>query len=287
MTKDKEILDGIEKTLEETEAALDRIESAADDVVRRPAVYLAVGITVGAATGAGIAWFISKRHYRLKYERLAEQEISEAKAFYNRLAKDDLVKPADSAESDERGVSKLTETGERAVRAMTNYQGRGIVSAPEDGTLMREVEEEETEIEVVPVTSNVFDARNSDDVWDQDAEEAHRATLNAGDPYIISHMEYNENENSYDQRTFTYFAEDDVLVDDSDKPIDLIDAVVGEGNLTRFGHGTLDNRIVHIRNDKLGMDFEIVKNERSYSKEVLGIQHSDGPTVRKMRRDRE
>jgi hypothetical protein len=258
----------------QVEEAIEQVIDTVDVAPGRPAVYIAVGLVVGAGAGGSIAWFVAKRRYKLKYEVLAQQEIAEAKAFYNKLAKSEL-----NWNGEEPNEQKLSERGAEAVDALVNYRG--------DGAAVREVvvSEEVTEVEVRPVTSNVFEQNRAELIWDQDREDEYRATIGEGEPYIICQKEYMENENDYEQKTFTYFAEDDVLVDDKDSPIELIDMVVGEDNLTRFGHGTTDNRIVLIRNDKLRLDFEIVKNDGSYSKDVLGFQHSDGPKVRKMRRD--
>lgn len=256
------------------EEAVDNVIDSVDVVSGRPAVYLAIGIVVGAGAGGSIAWIVAKRRYQFKYETLAQQEIAEAKAFYNQLAKSELNRSVDEPDEQE-----LTQQGAEAASALMNYRGDGAAV----GDIV--VVEETTEVEVRPQTSNVFERNRADLVWDQDQEEAHRATLNVDEPYIICQKEYMENEDDYSQVSFTYFAEDDVLVDEKEKPIDLVDSVVGEDNLTRFGHGTTDNRIVLVRNDKLRMDFEVLKNDGSYSKEVLGFQHSDGPKVRKMRRD--
>lgn len=270
-TNNKELLDTVEKTLDLQEEALDKIENASNVVSRRPALRVAIVSAVALGAGAGIAWFVAKNRYEAKYAKIAEREIAEAKAFYSRLyKKDEYATPGETAEA--LGVG-----GTEAAVALERYGAKKLAEVAVEVT-------ETTEVEVSPVTTNVFDnSESDDDVWDQDKEEAYRASIGDDEPYVISHMEYNENENDYQQTSLTYFVEDDVLVDEKETPIDAVDMVVGEGNLTRFGHGVMDNRIVFVRNDKLGMDFEIVKNDGSYSKLVLGFQHSDKPQVRKFR----
>lgn len=250
------------------EETVDTIVTSADALARsaRPKLgYLAVAGTLGLVGGATAAWFVAERHYKAKYARIATQEIAEAKEFYARLhKKDDFATP-------EGAVSALSASGAEAAEALAIYQGKD----PDPADIMVE----QTVIE----ETNIFAERESNDEWDQEKEEEARTTLNADEPYIISQEEFLINENDYQNPSLVYFAEDDVLVDDQEKPIELIDPVVGEDNLTRFGHGSKDNRIVYIRNDKLGCDFEIVKNEGNYARDVLGLQHSDGPRVRKMR----
>jgi hypothetical protein len=75
----------------------------------------------------------------------------------------------------------------------------------------------------------------------------------------------------YEKATVTYFSHDDVLADERDARIDGIDEQFGLENLERFGHGSEDPNIVYIRNDKLQIDFEVVKSDGSFTAEVLGI----------------
>lgn len=90
-------------------------------------------------------------------------------------------------------------------------------------------------------------------------------------PYIISQDEFLENENGWQQITLTYYSQDNVLVDEREDPIEDIEAVIGEVALQNFGLQTSDARTVHVRNEKLGIEFEIVQNDGSYTKEVLGL----------------
>lgn len=257
------------------------IDSAADLVDGRVSGsnlgHLAIVSAIALGAGAGIAWFAAKRHYTAKFEEVLEQERLEIKAFYAQLhKKDEYATPGDAAEALGTQVVPVA-----AAKALQEYGSENLNDVAVQVT-------ETVEVEVHPepelIQSNVFRDRESKQPWDQEGEEAARETLSPGEPYIISAEEFGVNENDYDQKTLTYFAEDDVLVDEKDQPIDQIDMVVGEENLTHFGYGSNDNRIVLIRNDRLGMEFEVVKNEGSYSKLVLGFQHSsDEPKVRKFR----
>lgn len=248
------------------EETVEPVVSSVVDVAGRAEVpklgNLALAGAVGLVGGATVAWFVAKRHYKSVYETLAEQEIAEAKEFYARYHKVGEYSTPEGA---------VSASGIAAAEALTRYQGGN--PEPEETVVV----EERTE------ATNVFVSRQANDEWDQDAEDQLRTTIGDNDPYIISKDEFMANENDYQNPSLAYFAEDDVLVDEQEKPIEQIEMVVGEDNLTKFGHGSGDNRVVYIRNDKLGCDFEIIKNDGSYSKEVLGFQHSDGPKVRKFR----
>lgn len=84
---------------------------------------------------------------------------------------------------------------------------------------------------------------------------------NVEKPYVISPEEYGDIE-EYDCIELTYY-EDGVLTDDGDEIIDDVDAIVGEGSLETFGDYEDDS--VHVRNDRLKCDYEILRDPRKYS----------------------
>lgn len=109
------------------------------------------------------------------------------------------------------------------------------------------------------------------ETWDYPAEMAQRTP---DEPYVIHQEEFNEEEPGYPQVTYTYYATDDVLTGEDDIPVPHADIVVGQTNL-KFGHGTDDENVVYVRNDKLELEMEICRSPGSYEIEVLGLEHSD------------
>lgn len=274
----KETLDTIEKSLDVIENNLDKIEDVQAYIADQRARIFGSGVVVGLSAGLAVgtvAYILAKRHLQTKYNDILEEERLAMKAYYERHYKQgDFETPATAAE---KLGAQVAET------AMKDYRGQGARAAR---VAEREVvvAEEKTEVEVDVVeptetteTKNIFTENESDFIWDQEQEESKRAA-NPDEPFIITDEEFQNGENDYEQITLTYYSEDDVLVDQQEKPIPAgeVDKTVGEGNLLRFGHGSRDNRIVYIRNNILSYDFEVVKRESSYSKEVLGFQHSAG-----------
>lgn len=81
-------------------------------------------------------------------------------------------------------------------------------------------------------------------------------------PYVISPEEFGELDN-YRTIGLTYFA-DGILADDSDDEIvEDVDNVVGFDSLNHFGK--YDEEAVHVRNDAMKCDYEILKDRRKYS----------------------
>jgi len=126
---------------------------------------------------------------------------------------------------------------------------------------------EEPEPEVI--IRNVF-AEAGDD-WDYEVEKRNRDSTA---PYVLHKDEFYGEELGFTQHTYTYFDGDDILADEEDKPIYNHETIVGD---MRFGHGSGDNKVVYIRNEKRKEEYEIVKDPGLYSVEVLGleIEHND------------
>ena len=81
-------------------------------------------------------------------------------------------------------------------------------------------------------------------------------------PYVISPDEFGEFED-YDTETLTYYS-DGVLVDDQDNVIEDIEGIVGRDSLNTFGR--YEDDAVHVRNDALKTDYEILSDIRTFTK---------------------
>lgn len=232
--------------------------------------FLIAGVGVAAlAAGAFIGYKYAVRKLSKKFDADLDLEIISLKDYYARVNKDGEYETPESA------VAALIEV--EAADAVRTYRGES--PAPIIRT------------ESVVVERNIFtDAVVDANDFDYEAEVASRDT---GAPYVISFDEFNDNELEHQQNTLTYYLRDDTLCDERDSPIDNVNVVVGDDNLVRFGHGSKDKNIVYIRNEKLGLDFEIVKSASSYVKDVLGLddepelRHSELRRRRQYRRDDE
>lgn len=98
--------------------------------------------------------------------------------------------------------------------------------------------------------------RNSDKISKEEKEEP---PMDA--PYVIPPEEFGEFED-YEKIDLKYFA-DCVLTDDNYEPVDDVDDVIGLDSLDHFGDYEPDS--VHVRNDRLRCDYEILKDVRNYS----------------------
>lgn len=90
------------------------------------------------------------------------------------------------------------------------------------------------------------------------------------EPYVISPDDYGENDN-YTQISLVYYAGDGVLADDEDEVVEDIEDTVGEDFAEHFGEYEDDS--VFIRNDRLRCDYEILRDNRSFSDVAEGSNY--------------
>lgn len=104
------------------------------------------------------------------------------------------------------------------------------------------------------------------DEWNYELEISKRTK---DEPYVIHRDEFFNEEIDYAQSTFTYYAGDSILVDESDTPVFNHLQITGQ---LLFGHGSGDKNVVYIRNDKRRAEYEIVFDPSLYSVEILGLE---------------
>lgn len=125
-----------------------------------------------------------------------------------------------------------------------------IDSSPADGE-NEKVDEDRLEYEKI-VSDNKYATESEEVKEDQDMDD--------GKPYVIAPEEYGDCD--YATVSLTIYA-DGIVTNEQDKIVDNVDELVGNESLTHFGEYEDDS--VYVRNDKLKIDFEILKDYRDYS----------------------
>lgn len=151
------------------------------------------------------------------------------------------------------------------------------------GYSMAEIKEEGERIaqEAYTTDVNVFDKYASQDEEDEEKEE-HGDMPNPDHPYLITSDEYIKGERYPDQLSLRYFEEDDTLIEDRGETPVSIEDTIGTEALTQFGRNPKNRDTIHVRNEKLQVDFEVQRDKRSYTEVILGIQDTK-PAQRKFR----
>lgn len=254
------------EAIEVAEKALDHAENAVEKVVtitKNNPWIIAAAFLVGAGLGGFVAYKVVEKRLSTQFEAELTEQIAAAKAYRTRVAKEGEF------ETPEGAVNALVP--DEVVEAVKSYQGRGAqipYNKPENIDPRPPVE---VVVENAEVTQNVTVVTKEDPRdWDYNAEIADREQ-NPNIPYTISFEEFNENNVGHEQTNMTYYEADQTLADSQDGIVDNRDYVVGEANLRRFGHGSHDPNVVYVRNERIDMDFEILRSNGSYQSEVLNI----------------
>lgn len=206
--------------------------------------------TLSAGVGLVVGYKIAERQLGARFEERLEAETADMKEFYTNV-KQRYNTPEEAAAA---LIPQTEEVAEDPRVKTQRIQYNKIVKQEKyDGLNEFSEAGESCEIEETVVTQNVFEQARD---------------LNQ--PYIISQEEFIENERGFEQATLTWYSRGGVLADVRDEPIGNVGEVIGNDFSTRFGDGSSDEHTVHVRNEKLRMEFEVVKSDRSYEEDVLG-----------------
>jgi len=245
----------IEEVAEEVATNLEEIAEVTRRINGKSVGLVLGGVVVGAALGFYFGRKWNKEKLRAEAYEESKIEVEKIRSAY--FAKD---KPSVEEVIEQRGYSTAVEVEEheRPTRPPVPVQEPlpPPVKAPEPEVMSDTV------------------ARSVSGVWNYADELRNR---NPEYPYVIHQDEFVEGTDGYRKVVYTYYAVDDVLVDEDDRPLPHGDQVVGQDNL-KFGYGTDDEDVVFVRNQKLEIEMEICRVPRSYEEEVLGLERNDAET---------
>lgn len=184
----------------------------------------------GASVGAIASWLFAKRHY----EKITQEEIDSVKAVYAKRNPEANVEHNEEGLADNKHKADMAKLKPDLVNYISKLQEEGYVNYTEHSQKNTEEKKDNSMLDI---------------------------------PYVISPDEYGENEN-YAQISLTYYDGDGVLADDKDEVVDDIDETIGTDFANHFGEYEEDS--VFIRNDRLKCDYEILRDNRSFSDVVEG-----------------
>lgn len=161
-------------------------------------LYFAM-LTVGAAIGSGVTWYITKE----RYKKIADEEIESVKVMFSKKEKD-LKKDLDEAHD------KLKFNAVKEREAETIIQESHVA-----------VKRDYTQINPNDIT-----------ITKDSLEKVEVKNMN--EPHIITQDEFGEIDD-YDIITLMYYA-DEHLADEDDELVDDIESVIGYDSLTHFGN---------------------------------------------------
>lgn len=196
-------------------------------------LYFIASFVLGAAIGSFVTWNVVKD----TYQKLAQEEIEDIRQYYKE--KLDALEPKTVSNEAPKNTHEKPDIREFAARIIgeNGYKNYSNTSIKPDPVLDDEEEPEQKENEVVEHDPNK--------------------------PYVVSPEEFGEK--GYTVISLSYYA-DGVLADEDDHVVEDVDAVIGYESLEHFGE--YENDSVHVRNDRLRCDYEILIDLREYSEVI-------------------
>jgi hypothetical protein len=261
----EKVADVVETVGEETIDVADVTRSLAG----REITFLTGGLTIGFGIGFGVGYLVLKKKFQLKYEQLADEEITAMRQHYEAKLKNAEPKPDLEALVQEKGYVPPPES---KPPVPVQSQDGGKVPYHQVGS---EPDKPRADLTIVGEPENVFTQTQEpiqDPEWDYATEVKSRGT---SVPYVIHRDEYIAGEMEFEQIELTYYEGDDVLADARDQIVRDQDAYVGLGNLSKFGHGSLDPKVVYVRNPVTETDIEITHSDGTYAHDVQGVQDDE------------
>jgi hypothetical protein len=231
-------------------------------------IVISVTAVASLAVGAASGYFFARHKFEEQLGYFAE-ELDEMQAAFE--AK---IEEIEGVQRQIPGTKEFASPQE-AWAAYRNMEplGKAEVTVTSDGLTVEVDEEAQLAIK------NIFNG--GEEELDEEAVQAEVAARSDKVPYILSADEYYENESEYEQKTLTYFAGDNILIDEEQVIVENVARLVGEANLKRFGYRSKDQNTVFVRNSRAKLEFEILRSQGTYKHEVLGL---DETPVEKPRR---
>lgn len=266
----------VETVAEGIEAVADELDDVAEvtrGLTGQDMRLLVGGLLIGFAAGYNFA----KKRLATKYDTMTADAMDKMREHYR------------EKEQELNAEIEKIRTGPKPPIEKV-MQDLGYDSAVTDPNPTRYSEIEQNAINEVeeahkPEVQNVFEEaeRNPAPVqtWDYATEVKSRVPHL---PYVIHFDEFTQNEDDYEQVSYVWYEQDQILADSADVAIENFEQMVGLENI-KFGHGSNDPNVVYVRNDKMHLDIEVVRNGGSYGEEVHGvIRHSSQRHIRTSRK---
>ena len=204
-------------------------------------IFGVIGFVLGAAAGSLVTWKLIEK----KYMDMADDEIRSVKEMYrSKIVNSEVLDEKNDDMFITRETPELTDEGKKLVEKL-NELTTSYASDDDkpDYTAYSQAKEKR----------NVFD-----DAMPTEPEVKH------DEPYIIDPTEFGEF-SEYEQRELTYYKDGVICENDTDMidPYDIL------GDIDVADHfGEYENDRVFVRDDRRQVDYEILRDERTFM-EVL------------------
>ena len=216
-------------------------------------LFLAFGV------GSGLGALVAYRMAKTAFEAELEKEIADVKANYRYLHKEDYESPTEFIQKNRGDILtdellKNLEVNAIVEHAQLNAEMKEQVEQYQTGSVFNRFDNPvPADVELLPADANETLFENL------------KATRTEDAPYLISIDEYHDETTRNEKLTITYFAGDNIIAYEDDAIMLDPDDTIGVINLSRFGVMSDDESFVYVRNPRISVDYEIVREDGKYS----------------------
>jgi hypothetical protein len=232
-----------------------------EDLLKQPWTIPTVIGVLSFGGGLGLGFWLGKRQRAVEF---VEESYEESSLRFDvpDVAVETITRPPKVVIPAEVVEQKVT-----TVKDLSDLRPSMVTDEDEPDEDPKEIPEEDDEPDIiVPDITDEIE-------WDYDKEIKSRSSQ---EPYVLHQEEFYADELDYTQTTLTYYAIDDIMADEDEKPVYNYKNVTGELN---FGHGSGDPDTVYIRNDQRRAEYEVIRLDALYSREVLGLEIENNQRV--------
>ena len=242
-----------------------------------------IAIFAAFAAGAAVSYFVTRKLLEEQYAQIAQEEIDSVKEIFGRTPvsddmydkKDEAPHSVDDEEYADRQESRINPNASMtrsslslgAVKSEQAKQNYHLIGAQTNGDKVEPAyeEDEDKDEESDYPQSEVYDGQERD-----------LTHIDRTQPYVISGEEYTDEFEHHDKISLYYYVLDDTLANEREEVMDDIDGTVG---WEVFKVLEMQN-CAWVRNEPLGIDYEICAVRNSYAQAVHGIRQDENLSPR-------
>ena len=227
-------------------------------MITRNQLKVLVAFGIGSVLGSAVTYVHSKKSFQKELER----EIQDVKDNYRILRKEDYESPTDYLEKNRPDSIKDDILAEVEVNQIVAYAKASDELKEQIVNYNAFSRDEVPDKELLPEDANELLYQNL------------LATRTDDAPFLISVNEYFDEMREYKKLSITYFEGDNIVCYEDDSVMLDPEQSFGLINLSRFGVKSDSEHIVYVRNPRISVDYEIVRDDGKYADMVA---HLMGP----------
>lgn len=231
---------------------------------------IGLGLFVG---GALIGALVTTLLIKGKYEKIAQKEIDDMGTLYYKKKRDDKKREYQNITD---RYSTLSAHFKREYKGpdVRDYKDTDFHTCEEDDAQVDAAERE--------YPGEIAGEENLDNdpnfYNDEQVSKAYQQRDKNRAPYMIEESNFSEENTCYDKLTVFYYKQDETLSDESEEMIQDVRGTIGEEALSTLEENEYEGDVatVYVRNEKLGIDYEVIALDKSYSWDILGEVKDNG-----------